>query len=366
LSKRQKNSAGIERMNLKSYISLSDSRKKRLKAVESGYRRLREDPAHSAPMFIVNVADKKPVPWKKRIEDPAEMLKGELDAILSHLEIEDDFIPTVRVQFGTPQVAAAFGAEILVLEDSLPAAKTHPLSKIEEVLKWKKPALDAGWFGKVKEYTDFYKANLPDGIVIQHPDIQGPFNTAHLVRGDDIFTDFYDNPAAVERLLDLVTDYMIDLVPHLKRMISQDREWFHDWGGFWQGTARISNCSMQMISPDFYMQYIFPRDKRLMEAIGGGRIHYCGRTREVLKRFLDLPGISAVDYDHRYHDLEELCSLAPENLVLFQGLDLKSETAKKLLSGQWPKKRNLLFAVTVDSVEEGREALKRLKASIPG
>ena len=32
-------------------------------------------------------------------------------------------------------------------------------------------------------------------------------------------------------------------------MISDDPDWFFDWGALWKGAARISNCSMHMISP---------------------------------------------------------------------------------------------------------------------
>lgn len=51
-----------------------------------------------------------------------------------------------------------------------------------------------------REWTEIYLDNLPEGMLIQHPDIQSPFDTAHLVRGDDILLDFYDDPAAVARL----------------------------------------------------------------------------------------------------------------------------------------------------------------------
>ena len=121
-----------------------------------------------------------------------------------------------------------------------------------------KPSLEAGWYGKLKKWTDIWLENLPEGIYIQHPDIQSPFNTAHLIRGNDILTDFFDNPDAVDALLKLVADYMIDLVPVLKAQISDDRDWFFDWGAMWKGTARLSNCTSDLIGPDFYLKYVLP------------------------------------------------------------------------------------------------------------
>jgi hypothetical protein len=298
-----------------------------------------------------------------RLSDPAVMLRSELDSLKPHVEMGDDHLPIVRVQFGTPQVASAFGCEVYYPENSLPAAKTHPLKKVEDVFHWKKPGLQDGLYAKVEEYTKVFLKNLPRGAVIQHPDIQSPFNTAHLVRGDDIFTDFYDNPEAVEKLLDLITDFMIDLVPHLKTPISNDPDWFYDWGGLWKGAARISNCSMQMISPEFYLKYVFPRDMRLMQAVGGGRMHYCGRTGEVIQAFLKNPYIYALDYDGRFHDLFKLCEIAPKKTALFVEVDPESETGKRLLAGEWPAKRNLLIVVKAGSIREGRELLTVFRQS---
>lgn len=352
-------------MSIKSEFALSSAERARIPEIEKRWKGLHETPATARPLVVVNIEDGTFADWKARVNDPEAMLRGELENVRNHLMIGDDWLPMVRVQFGTGQVAAAFGAEIAVNDHSLPAALTHPLNDIHDAFKWSKPPIPSGWYGRVKEYTDYFKANLPEGVAIQHPDIQGPFNTAHLIRGDDLFTDFYDNPEGVGRLLDLVTDYMVDLVPWLKAMLGEGGGWFRDWGGLWKGTARISNCSMQMISPEFYMEHVLPRDTRLFKAIGGGRIHYCGRTREVFKRFLGLEGVSGLDYDHRFQDLFELCDLAPERAILMQQAAPDGEIWKKLMAGLWPKKKNIAFVIKVKTLEEGQARLKEFKAKLP-
>jgi hypothetical protein len=348
---------------MKEYLEITPEQQVRLKRVEEKYKQLYNDPDHCDPLFIIHTPVDLP-PMEERLADPAVMLKGEFDSIRPHLEIEDDYLPTVRVQFGTPQVASAFGCEIYYPEDSLPAAKNHPLTDLKDAHNLSKPSLTAGIYEKVKAFTEYFKENIPEGVAIQHPDIQSPFNTAHLVRGDSMFTDFYDDPDGVEALLDRITDYMIDLVPYLKSMVSEDKEWFHDWGGLWKGQARISNCSMQMISPEFYCKHVLPRDLRLMKAIGGGRMHYCGRTGEVIKAFFKNPDIHALDYDSRWHDLWEVCEAAPDRVVIYTEANLETEAGRRLLSGDWPKKRNLLITVKAGSIEQGKSALSDLRASI--
>ncbi|HEX3000023.1 MAG TPA: uroporphyrinogen decarboxylase family protein [Armatimonadota bacterium] len=347
--------------NLQDYLPISDAQRQRFAEMYRRYRRLYEDPEHCLPLFLINVPAPNLPTWDERLADPDVMLKAELDTLRPHLEIGDDRVPTVRVQFGTAQVAAAFGCRITVPPNSLPAAASHVLSSAEAVYALEKPALDAGWYGKLYEWTARWQEQLPEGIHIQHPDIQSAFNSAHLIRGNDILTDFYDAPEAVDRLLDVVTDFMIDITRHCKQMISQDTEWFFDWGALWKGAARISNCSMHMISAKFYREHILARDIRFFEAIGGGRMHYCGTSDAVIDEFFKVPAITGLDYDAQYHDLWSLCERAPKQVTLLHWGSEK--TLARLLHGEWPRKRNLILQVNAASVEAGKALLSRLRES---
>lgn len=350
--------------NLKNYLQLGDYHLKRFENVYNRYKKLYLDPEICEPMFIINTPIEEQSSWEERLADPRIMLKEELNAIRPHLEIEDDRVPTVRVQFGTAQVAAAFGCEIFIPPNSLPAAGSHVIKDSKDVYKLDKPSLEAGWYGKLKEYTEFYLENLPEGVHIQHPDIQSPFNTAHLIRGNDILLDFYDDPDAVDVLLDKVTDYMIDLTFYLKDMISEDKEWFFDWGALWKGVARISNCSMHLISPELYKKHVLPRDIRFLQTIGGGRIHYCGTSDKVIDEFFKNTAVTGLDYDEQYHDLWSLSERAPKHLTLLCSTNNNSQTMKRLLSGDWPNKQNIIIMTNASSIEEGRELLKNLRQSV--
>jgi len=355
-------------MMLKNYLRIDDKNLARFDELYRDYKRMYEDPDNCSPKFIIRTPVKLSSTVRERVEDPIAMLKAELDILRSHIEIGDDRVPSVRVQFGTAQVAAAFGCRMHVFENSLPAAGNHVVKSIEDIYKLRKPALDSGWYGKLKEFTEIFKENLPPGVHIQHPDIQSPFNNAYMIRGNDIFLDFYDDADAVGYLLDVVTDYMIELVPYLKNMISDDREWFFDWGAMWKGAARISNCSLHMISPEFYTKHILPRDKKLLKAIGGGRIHYCGTSDKVMDQMFKIDDLTGFDYDANHHNLWDICDKIPKNITLLQWGDppeAQQSTVERLLKGDWPKKRNIIIEAQAGSIEEGRELLKRLRASVP-
>lgn len=358
---------GEEVYKLKDFYRISEKQQERLKKVRANYKKLYEASADCLPMIIIYVPRPDETPWEERLADPLVMLKTQLEEIHFHLQIEDDSLPTVRVDFGTAQVAAAFGCPLHVPENNLPAAAAPALSSSQEIDALIKPSLGAGWYAKLDRWTDIWLKNLPDGVEIQHPDIQGPFNTAHLVRGNDLLLDFYDCPEAVERLLDVITDFMIDLVPHVKRRISGDHRWFLDWNGaLWRGVARISNCSTDMISPELYSTFVLPRDARFLKAIGGGRIHYCGGHQKVVEEFFKIPDLYGLDVDARLHDIWEIADKAPEQVTLvFQNYGHPFPQTERLLAGDWPKKRNIVLYTQADSVEEAKDLRRRLKASIP-
>ena len=156
-------------MSLKDYLQIDDPRRF---AICARHKLLHTDPDNCRPIIIVNT----PVPnlpsWEERLADPLVMLKAELDELRCHLQLGDDRVPTVRVQFGTGQVAAAFGCDMYLPPNSLPAASSHVLRRIEDVEGLKQPAFTDGWYGKLLEWTALWQENLPDGVHIQHPDIQ--------------------------------------------------------------------------------------------------------------------------------------------------------------------------------------------------
>lgn len=347
-------------MNLRKYLEIDESQRRRFEDLYARYRLLYNDPEHCLPMLIVSAPAGAMPTWNERLADPRVMLKSELDGLRPHLEIGDDRVPTVRVQFGTAQIAVAFGCTMAFPANNLPAAGSHVLTRAGDVHRLPMPSLDAGWFGKLAEWTEIWKANLPPGVHIQHPDIQSAFNSAHLIRGNDIFTDFYDCPQEVDALLDKVTDFMLAITRHAKAMISDDPDWFFDWGSLWKGAARISNCSMQMISPDLYRDHVLPRDTRFFQAIGGGRMHYCGITGAVIDDFFKVPSLTGLDVDCGRHDFYALCTRAPRQLVLVGSADIG-----RLLRGDWPQKRNIILGFHAPSVVDGKRLLQQLRDAMP-
>lgn len=351
-------------MNYRQYLTISDKKRRELEETRENYEKFSSDPENARPMILVFTPVQRSCTVREMTHDPRKMLQWGLDSIRAHLMTGDDAIPAVRVEFGTGQVAHAFGCGLYEPENDMPCAKNHILSSPEEAASLPLPSLTAGRFGELEEYLAFFRENAPDFVRMQIPDLQGPFNNAHLIRGNDILLDFYDAPEMVETLLQKVTDYQIALARRMKTLCAMDPDFFCDWGGWWKGSGRISNCSLHMISAGFYRQFVQKYDQQFLDAVGGGRIHYCGtHDNGLFDAFFSMRNLSGVDYDGAYHDLWELSEKAPRNLTLLQYM--KPAQIERLLAGDWPKKRNIILQVSAGSAEEGKDLLRRLRESMP-
>lgn len=74
------------------------------------------------------------------------------------------------------------------------------------------PTMKDGMNEKVLEFEEYFMKNKPSWIQVQHPDVQSAFNSAHLIRGNDIIYDFFDSP-------DLYHDFIKEQGPPEKRNI---------------------------------------------------------------------------------------------------------------------------------------------------
>ena len=351
-------------MNFKDMVTLNDQQYRRLEENRKNFERFAEDPDNARPAILIFAPGKKPFTIREQSHDPRKMLQNGLEGVRTRRAVEDDSLPALRVEFGTGQVANAYGCELHEQEDSPSCVKSSILSSWEEIEALENPSLTAGRFGELEEYTAFFRENAPDFVPIQLPDLQGPFNNAHLIRGNDILFDFYDAPEMVDLLLSKVTDYQIALTKRMHEICHVEGGFFYDWSALWKGYGRICNCSLHMISTEFYKEFVQKYDQKILDALGGGRIHYCGSHDDGLfDEFFSMKNMYGVDYDGAYHDLWELSKRAPKEMTLLQYM--LPEQIERLLQGDWPEKRNIILQISVGSVEEGKDLYRRLRESMP-
>ena len=351
-------------MIYKKAYALSDIQLKRYDKLDAEYMQMHTDPDNCIPKFIMPVRGTFNPVWEEMLSDKEVMLKYHLEKHIPHIEVGDDCVLYARVDFGTCVVANAFGCDVFYPVNNLPCAKDHVVKTREQIYSLKTPDIDCAPYKKVKEWTEFFVENLPDGYHMMMADIQGPFNNAHLVRGTDIFYDMYDDIEAFDKLMEVVTDATIEYAKAQRQWADMKDGWQYDWSALWKGNARISNCSLHMIGRDLYIDHVMKHDIKLIEKMNGARMHYCGTAKNVIEEMAKIPHITGIDYDSLLHDIEETMDNVPKDLTLLQSLSLSSDTAKKILSSKtWPfKKRNVIFSLRGPmTIEEGKELYRRFR-----
>ncbi|MBN1835286.1 MAG: hypothetical protein JW820_05510 [Spirochaetales bacterium] len=105
------------------------------------------------------------------------------------------------------------------------------------------------------------------GLVWGYPNWQGVLNTAFNLRGAELFTDMYDRPGLVHHFLGVIAEVMI----RLARMVEERQR----QSGFDIDLLSVSNCVMNMISPEQYRAFVQPQDRRIAESFARFGVHTC-------------------------------------------------------------------------------------------
>ena len=72
------------------------------------------------------------------------------------------------------------------------------------------------------------------------------------------------------------------------------------------------------LSPDLFREFIQPYDTRLLEALGGGAVHFCGTGDHFVQLLAQTPLLSAVDMSQPHlNNMEKILSALPD-----QGINL--------------------------------------------
>jgi len=207
--------------------------------------------------------------------------------MLRPLDLENPVTAAFGVGFGTGFMATAFGVELATEIAGAPVRNPRPLSDFDS---FEVPDPEtAGLLPKVRETIELYKALTPPEIKIMMPDMQGPFNIAHAVLGNDVFTAFTDDTERYHRFMQMVTDFFI-----------RAQEVFEGWIGPERmvntvlNRHRIAECSCNLISAAAYHEFVEPYDRQLAEHWGEVAIHTCSGPH-VFEATLCLPNVRSTE-----------------------------------------------------------------------
>jgi uroporphyrinogen-III decarboxylase len=174
-------------------------------------------------------------------------------------------------------VPALFGVKIRFWENEAPTPTPLNMSN-EAVSALKAPNVAETWPMDLL-IADMDSLEKEFGSVEGDFDTDGILNTALHLRGMQLFTDFKKNPELVHHLFSVITETTLAVSIYMKRRT---------------GTSAVatnrsilnvdpqiylhSNCSVQMISPATYEEFLLPHEMYLAECLPPYGIHHCGNN----------------------------------------------------------------------------------------
>lgn len=162
-------------------------------------------------------------------------------------------------------VAALFGQTIRHSRDAWPANEGVPLSDAEAEALRVPDFRSHPLYADLVEQMDVIEREW--GAIEGDLNYQGVLNTAFRLRGEAIFMDMAVAPERAHHVLDVVCDTMLAFIGDIyarQRTSGVRRDFFV-----------TANCVVNMISGDFYREFVMPRDRRLAEAWDRFGIHNC-------------------------------------------------------------------------------------------
>jgi uroporphyrinogen decarboxylase len=184
--------------------------------------------------------------------------------------------------------AEAFGLDVEYPINSLPKPKGLLIQDISDVDQLTVPRVEdhARIQARIEE-IEIYKRSVGDEFFITGW-IEGPLAEYCNIRDmTGAFLDFYDHPGQLERALDIITEF--GLIFSTKQV---------EAGAHCIG---IGDAACSQISPDLYQQFIFEREKLLIDHIHSlgalVKLHICGNTTAILP-YMIKTGADIIDIDH--------------------------------------------------------------------
>jgi hypothetical protein len=175
-------------------------------------------------------------------------------------------LATISGIYGAYPVPRAFGIPLIYGEDRWPALDPKRRLSPEEIEN-----LEAGKVLQSPVVEDIFRQmeiiEQRWGVVHGYLNWQGVLNNAFNLRGQEIFLDMFDKPDLVRHFFTVISEVMITLAREV-----QERQ---RASGFPVDQFSVSNCVMNMISPDAYAEFVRPFDLKISGCFKRFGVHTC-------------------------------------------------------------------------------------------
>ncbi|MHC4482929.1 MAG: uroporphyrinogen decarboxylase family protein [Planctomycetota bacterium] len=220
--------------------------------------------------------------------------------------------------YGGNVVAMLYGVPIIYAEDNWPNCEHKYLSD-DEADNLQPPDLDrSAVFGDIMKQVDWIAES--EGEIHGFLNWQGILNNAQRLRGEKIFFDIMDSPDRCRRLFECIYSTMSEAIKRLHERQTQS--------GVEINFMTVSNCLVNMISPEQYRQLFLPYDQRFEQEFGCIAIHNCAWNADpYIEDYAGIRNLGYVDMGMD-SDLARARQMTPNarRALMYTPMDLANKT----------------------------------------
>jgi Uroporphyrinogen-III decarboxylase len=297
-----------------------------------------------------------------QMKEYAEYTVAQHNAFLSHTkDLDNDYVPAVNMNFGYGVHSAYFtGAPVIFGEET---SWTRPYLTDWEMLEGLKPDKNNAWFQKIFEGYRYLRELCGEDCAISAFCNAGPGDMANAIRGDNLFTDLYDEPENVHALMDKCVDAAIWLEEAI-HSITGDVLGGQVTANVWfPGRAPyLSEDFNDLCSPKQYAEFGAKHTERFLAHYKGAYIHHHAKGAHIHAQIAKLPYVKLLE-----QSLDPNCPRPVDRLpALFEenaGLPLMIRCHARDIYEHIDELKlgRVVIMLNIDTLDEGREVMRFIR-----
>ena len=105
---------------------------------------------------------------------------------------------------------------------------------------------------------------------------------------------------------------------------TNDKNWSVHWDMMHQGNIMLRTDSGMNLSPENYEEFIQPYDQRILNELGGGAVHFCGRGSHYIEKTCSMNKLYGINLTQpEYNDMEVIFQNTVDKGIKLLGLNKK-------------------------------------------
>jgi hypothetical protein len=243
--------------------------------------------------------------------DTEKMVTSGFKEMLSAANGNREAIPSVRANMGCGIFPTLFGLTQMLFDDKKPWLKEH-LDKKTIMHMGPEDLKPGDEFKAALEHMVKMKELVEGtGAYVFPLDLQSAFGTAHLVYGDTLFYELYDDPVFMHHLLELSTECVIMGMSECMKVLNGSDRLIAHYNNLIiprnKGGLKISEDTATLVSKDSIEEFVLPYLRKILERFGGGYVHYCGRNDHLFEALLKEPLVYCINFGNPdKHDMDKI------------------------------------------------------------